>query len=114
MRLFLLKYFVGNIDIYIALGYILFTRTLKGRMLYISKASAEMRTSVGELRVMSLVVLSVAPSVLCSAFLRTGVKEWKQGRAQNIFTSFLTFGTTFFCNINATFCTMCLRILYIL
>ena len=44
--------------------------------------------------------LSAAPPVQCSAFLRTGAKEWKQGRAQNIFTSFLTlgpaFGTTFF------------------
>jgi hypothetical protein len=53
----------------------------------------------------SLVALSVAPPVQSAVVscARTGAKEWKQGRAQNIFTSFLTFGVTFFCNIKVLF-----------
>ena len=102
------KILCGEHNYYTALGYFLFTRTLKAVCCtFLRRPLKSERALVSS---ESLVALSVAPPVQCSAFLRTGAKEWKQGRAQNIFTSFLTFGTTFFCSINDTFCTMCLCI----
>ena len=92
------------------LRYFLFPRTLKAVCCtFLRRPLKSERALVSS---ESLVALSVAPPVQCSAFLRTGAKEWKHGRAQNIFTSFLTFGTTFFCSINDTFCTICLCILF--
>ena len=100
------KILCGEHRYYTALGYFLFTRTLKAVCCtFLRRPLKSERALVSS---ESLVALSVAPPVQCSAFLRTGAKEWKHGRAQNIFTSFLTFGTTFFCSINDTFCTMCL------
>ena len=99
----MLDYSVGIIDIIPYWDmYFLFYSDFKGSMLNISKASAAMRTCVGKLRVSGGTVCGTT-SAECSGFLRTGAKEWKQGRAQNIFTSFLTFGVTFFCNIKVLF-----------